>query len=60
MHTSLSGCDLRDHMPLVRDIVKRIAIRLPFSVELTELEKRGVTGLRIAAEEYDSTRGCSY
>ena len=51
---------LRMYISLVRDIVDRIAIRLPIYVDLDELENHGARELEEAAREYDPGRDCGF
>jgi RNA polymerase sigma factor for flagellar operon FliA len=47
------------YLPLVRHVVRRIAIHLPKHVDLEDLESVGVIGLMEAVRRYDASRGCS-
>lgn len=48
------------HAPLVRSIAQRILVRLPSSVELSDLVSDGVVGLIEAIERFDPARGVRF
>ncbi len=51
---------IRDHLPLVRRVVRRLAIQLPPNVGRDDLEEVGILGLLNAAKHFDPARGASF
>jgi RNA polymerase sigma factor for flagellar operon FliA len=51
---------IRAHLPLVRRVVRRLAHRLPRSVDLDEMIRWGLVGLFDALCKYDPTRNASF
>ena len=49
-----------EHMPLIRYIVNRIAVRLPSHIDLDDLQSTGVIGLMDAIEKYDPSKNCKF
>jgi len=49
-----------EHMPLIRYIVNRIAVRLPSHIDLDDLHSTGVIGLMDAIEKYDPNKNCKF
>ncbi len=49
-----------EHMPLIRYIVNRIAVRLPSHIDLDDLHSTGVIGLMDAIEKYDPEKNCKF
>ncbi len=47
---------IEDYAPLIKFIAKKIALRLPSSIELDDLISSGVMGLMDALEKYDMSR----
>ncbi len=50
---------IRSHLPLVRRVVRRMAHRLPPSIEMDELVSWGLGGLLDALRNFDPSRGTS-
>jgi RNA polymerase sigma factor for flagellar operon FliA len=51
---------VREHTPLIRYIVNRIAVRLPSHIDLDDLHNTGVIGLMDAIEKYDPEKNCKF
>src|SRR5262245_18165110 len=51
---------VKQHLPLVKRVVGRLAIQLPPNVGRDDLEEVGILGLLTAARNYDATRGASF
>lgn len=51
---------VKQHLPLVRRVVGRLAIQLPPNVGRDDLEEVGILGLLTAARNYDPARGASF
>lgn len=51
---------VREHLPLVRRLVGRLAIQLPPNVGRDDLEEIGILGLLNAARSFDPARGASF
>jgi len=51
---------VKQHLPLVRRVVGRLAIQLPPNVGRDDLEEVGILGLLTAARNYDAARGASF
>lgn len=51
---------VRQHLPLVRRIVGRLAVQLPPNVGREDLEEVGILGLLTAAKTFDPSRGASF
>ncbi|KAF0250136.1 MAG: RNA polymerase sigma factor for flagellar operon [bacterium] len=51
---------VENHLPQIRFIAERIAVRLPFRVEIHELINVGVLGLLDAVDKYDPCRGVQF
>jgi RNA polymerase sigma factor for flagellar operon FliA len=51
---------VKQHLPLVRRVVGRLAIQLPPNVGRDDLEEVGILGLLTAARNYDPSRGASF
>lgn len=49
-----------EHLPLIRFIVNRIAVRLPSHIDLDDLQSTGVIGLMDAIEKYDPDKNCKF
>jgi len=49
-----------EHTPLIRDIVNRIAVRLPSHIDLDDLHNTSVIGLIDAIEKYDPEKNCKF
>src|ERR1044071_3761865 len=50
----------REHLPLVRSIVQRIAMTLPAHVDANDLYSSGLVGLLNAIRNYDPTSGSTF
>ncbi len=51
---------VENHLSQIRFIAERIAVRLPFRVEIHELINVGVLGLLDAVDKYDPSRGVQF
>lgn len=51
---------IEEHLCQIRFIAERIAVRLPFAVEIYELINTGVLGLLDAVDKYDPYRGVQF
>lgn len=51
---------VKQHLPLVKRVVGRLAIQLPPNVGRDDLEEVGILGLLTAARNYDAGRGASF
>ena len=51
---------LREHLPLVQRIARRLKARLPDTIELDDLLQVGLMGLLRARESYDASQGASF
>jgi RNA polymerase sigma factor for flagellar operon FliA len=52
--------ELRQRLPLVKTIARRVRARMPAHVALDELVQAGVIGLDQALDHYDATRGTHF
>jgi len=51
---------VKQHLPLVRRVVGRLAVQLPPNVGREDLEEVGILGLLTAARNFDPARGASF
>src|SRR5688572_13237981 len=51
---------VKQHLPLVRRVVGRLAVQLPPNVGREDLEEIGILGLLTAARNFDPNRGASF
>src|SRR6185436_20531770 len=49
-----------DNLSVVGMVVRRLARKLPPSVEIDDVQSAGILGLMDAAQKYDSTRGARF
>jgi len=49
-----------DNLSVVGMVVRRLARKLPPSVDLDDIQSAGILGLMDAAQKYDSTRGARF
>ena len=59
--TTISTTDLiEEHLPLVDEVVSRVAVHFPRHVDRTELARAGALGLVEAAQRFDEARGVPF
>lgn len=51
---------IEEHLPLVKFIAERVAVRLPFTIEINDLVSAGIFGLIDAIDKYDSSRNVKF